>query len=489
MIRDSRHQLFLTPDQISREVAHDVGIELSPVEPTLALALVDRILEANRTSDELKDYRIKAAHEAENTWTLENGLLLRYGKLVVPTTDRDGGAIRTHLIKEAHAQPSAAHPGKHKTVQVLQRQYYWSGMGTDVARYVRNCQSCRRANVSRDKTPGLLQPLPVPHRPWQHITMDFTEGPKTKNGFDNILVIVDRLSKRAISVPCHKTVTSKETANLFLQWVYRMYGPPDSIVSDRGPQFVSAFWDEVCLRLGIKLKLSTANHPQTDGQTEVMNQYLKQRLRHFVNYYQDNWDELLPVMDFAQASLVSEATGQSPIYTELGYEPRTSIDWTPPKETPLATEALSREQANERVKGLQEVWKTAREGITKAQERYVTQANKKRRDIDFEKDDMVWVATKHWKMLRPSRKLSEQNAGPFRIKERRGNAFVLDLPDSIKVHPVFNADKLRKAASDPLPEQQNEEPPPVEVDGEHEWEVEKILGVRLVNKGLKYRVQ
>jgi transposase InsO family protein len=81
---------------------------------------------------------------------------------------------------------------------------------------------------------------------------------------------------------------AKDTANLFIQWVYRFYGPPDIIVSDRGPQFISAFWDEFCTSLGIKLKLSTTNHPQTDGQTEIMNQYLKLRLRHFVNYYQDN---------------------------------------------------------------------------------------------------------------------------------------------------------------------------------------------------------
>lgn len=119
----------------------------------------------------------------------------------------------------------------------------------------------------------------------------------------------------------------------------------------------------------------------------------------------------------------------------------------------------------------------------------MVQANKKRREIDFGKGDLVWVNTKHWKTLRPSRKLSEQKAGPFKIKEAKGNAFELDLPESIKVHLVFNADKLRKAADDPLPGQELDEPPLIEVDGEHEWELEKVLGVRQVYGGLKYTVQ
>ncbi len=104
--------------------------------------------------------------------------------------------------------------------------------------------------------------------------MDFHELPKDRNGYDTVWILVDRFGKRAFSIPCKKTITAKEAAQLYIQYVYRIYGPPDTIVSDRGPQFISAFWDEFTRILGIKLKLSTAYHPQTDGQTEIVNQYL-----------------------------------------------------------------------------------------------------------------------------------------------------------------------------------------------------------------------
>lgn len=319
--------------------------------------------------------------------------------------------------------------------------------------------------------------------------MDFKEFPTSKNGYNMIVVFVDRLGKRPISIPCHKTVTAKDMARMFIMYVYRTYGPPDSIVSDRGPQFISNFWDEFCKILGIKIKLSTANHPQTDGQTEIVNQYIDQRLRPYVNYYQDNWDEMLPMMDFAQATLSHETTGQSPFMTELGYQPRTSFDWKDPQQSYLAKERLSREEAAAYAKSLQKAQQKAQENTDIAKERYTRQANKHRREIDFEEGDHVWVSTKDWNTTRPSRKLSEQTAGPFKILERKGNAFHLELPASIKVNPVLNAEKLRKAADDPLPGQINPEPPPIEVNGEHEWEVEKILGVRTVRGKLRYKVK
>ena len=156
--------------------------------------------------------------------------------------------------------------------------------------------------------------------------MDFKSFPKDRDGFDMVYVVIDRLGKCAYSIPCHKTVTAKEMVRLFITNIYRTHGPSDTIISDRGPQFISEFWTEFCRILGIKLKLSTAFHPQTDGQTEVMNQYLDQRLRPFINYHQDNWSALLPIMDYAQATLLHDSTGLSPFQVKFGYKPRTSFD-------------------------------------------------------------------------------------------------------------------------------------------------------------------
>lgn len=483
VMRDARKLTVLTKEMLSDEVTND--LQIAPIEAELTLT--DRALEANRTADSLADYRAKALTE-NDVWTMHRGLVLRNGQLVVPSDD-EHAILRTDIIREAHTQRSMAHPARFKMLRALQARYYWKGMGTDVDRYIRNCWGCKRAKPFKDKTPGLLQPLAIPERPWQHVTMDFTEAPTTKSGYDMIFVIVDRLGKRAISIPCHKNITAREAARLFIQWPYRIYGPPDSIVSDRGPQFISEFWDEFCTALDIKLKLSTADHPQTDGQTEIYNQYLKMRLRHFLNFYQDNWDELLPIMDLAQATLVSETTGLSPMQTELGFDPRTTFDWHRDLAEYKPNDRFNRQDAQDRIRQLEEAWNVAREGMKKAQERQTIQANKSRKEIDFDVGDKVFICRKYWRTLQPSRKLANQNAGPFEVLERKGNAFILNFPESIKVHNPVNANKLRKAADDPLPGQVNEEPEPFEVNGELEWEVDQILGVREVYGKLKYRVR
>ena len=112
-------------------------------------------------------------------------------------------------------------------------------------------------------------------------------------------MIIDRLSKQAVSIPCHKTIDSRGLAKLFISWIYRFGHTPETIVSDRGPQFISSFWKELCRIIGVRIKLSTAYHKETDGQTEIMNKYIDQRLRPFVSYYQDNWSELLSIIDRA----------------------------------------------------------------------------------------------------------------------------------------------------------------------------------------------
>ena len=242
--------------------------------------------------------------------------------------------LTTLLIQEAHGQISFAHPSAHKTYRLLKGRYHWPGMESDIERYVDNCVECKKTKTSRVKQPGLLRPLPVPDRPWEHLTTDLMDVPISKLGNDCVWVIIDRFGKESISVPCRRTIDAVGIAKLFVEHVWRRGHTTVSIVSDRGPQFVSSFWKEVCRILGIKVVLSTAFHKETDGQTEIMNQYLTQRLRPYVNFYQDNWDELLPIMDRAQVTLPHSSLGDlSPYEVYTGFEARTSFDWDTPKAT------------------------------------------------------------------------------------------------------------------------------------------------------------
>ena len=400
-----RTQTLLGPDRldprIQTELEKDcVGDKICLIE-TAGLDLINELLQMNRTADSLQDYRNKAEDKTRNDWTIDNGLLKHQDRLVVAEENN----LRTRLIAEAHCQVSTAHPGKTKTRKIISDRYYWPGMTTDIDQFVRNCNDCRRSLVPRDKTPGLLKPLPIPDRPWQHVSMDFHEMPKERQGYDTVMLVIDRFGKRPISIPCRKTVDAKEAARLYIQYPYRIYGPPLTIVSDRGPQFISAFWKEFTRILGIKLKLSTAYHPQTDGQTEIANQYLDQRLRPFVNYFQDDWADLLPMMDYAAATLPQESTGFASTQLEMGYLPCTSFNWNQPTGPQTVRKKLSREEARWYAKRLEEAWKVARKNLEKAQESMAKQANKHRREPNFDVEDSVWVTTKNWKTERPSWKL------------------------------------------------------------------------------------
>jgi len=270
----TRTQILLRPENLDPRIIADLDldpiVDLAPVGVAEgAHDLIDDILQANRTSAELELLRQRAT-DKDPGWTVRNGLLLFEDRLVIP----DDNNLKVRLLSEVHNQVSVAHPGQSKTLKLVHDRYYWPHLRTDVKRFVRNCQTCRRSHAPRDRPPGLLNPLPIPDRPWQHISVDFKEFPPAKSGHDMLIVFVCRLGKRSISIPCYKNTDAKETARIYLDRVWRYYGPAETIVSDRGPQFVSEFWKEFNRILGTKIKLSTAGHAQTDGQTENMNQWI-----------------------------------------------------------------------------------------------------------------------------------------------------------------------------------------------------------------------
>ncbi|KAJ1582083.1 hypothetical protein NDA15_001662 [Ustilago hordei] len=260
------------------------------------------------------------------------------------------------------------------------------------------------------------EPLATPDRPWGSISLDFIEGlPPSKKydskTYDSILVIVDRLTKFAILAPTHKTVTAKQTAVLLYGHMVRLFGYPDHMVSDRGRQFISGAWKAFAEQMGVKHSLSTAYHPQTDGQTERVNQVIEQYLRMYCNYEQNDWANLLDTAAFVYNNMVHNSIGVSPFFACYGWNPKAHPD-IPQRlgvNDPGRFEYLM--DGKERCKYLQEQ-------IREAQRRSVDQYNRKHKDIEFKVGDMVYINRRNWKTRRPTPKLDTRFAGPYPVQER-----------------------------------------------------------------------
>ena len=244
--------------------------------------------------------------------------ILRYNeKAYVPET-----CIRD-IIGDHHDDPLHGHPGVAKTMELIGREYAAPGMRASVEQYIKECIQCQQNKSARHTKYGQIQFAPVPSTPWDDVTMDFvvklpkSKDPATQDVFDSIMVIVDKLTKYAIMVPFKESYKADQLAFVLLDRLIRDHGIPRSITSDRDKLFTSNYWRTLVASIGTKLRMSTAYHPQTDGQTERTNQTMETYLRHYVNQKQDNWVSLLPMAQLAYNDKESATTRLSPFLREL----------------------------------------------------------------------------------------------------------------------------------------------------------------------------
>lgn len=347
----------------------------------------------------------------------------------------DSEELKSHLLSKYHDHNvTGGHSGINLTIQKLRRHYYWPGLRQYVTKYVQQCFTCQTAKPRHQKPAGLLQSLPIPNGPFDSISMDFITDLPDSDGFNAILVVVDRFSKYTIFIPTTKQVNAEELSYMVLFDVILRHGAPRSIISDRGSQFTSKLWQVINKAFDTKLLYSTAFHPQTDGQTEKMNQYLEQYLRAYINNTHNNWHSLLP---FAAASInnnYNKTIKCSP--NELVHGRVLNFDFNnivaethPTAETILNTFAANREAA-----------KLAIEAAQKDQQRHY---NKKRRDVKFKIHDQVLLSTKNLNISAVKRKFARLWIGPFTIIDIIGpNAYKLDTPLLWRGHNVFNIKSL-----------------------------------------------
>ncbi len=237
------------------------------------------------------------------------------GKRYIPSN------LRLTLLDSVHTSPGSGHPGSHRTLSLLRNRYWWPNMTRDVARYGKGCSICAISSTPRRLPEGKLVPLSIPHRPWSHLGVDFATDLPPSNGFTTILVDVDRFSKSCKLIPLRGLPSALETAESLFQHIFRNFGLPEDIVSDRGPQFTSRVWRGFLRLLGVSVSLSSGYHPQTNGQTERKIQEIGRYLRAYCHEHQDSWSQYLPWAEYTQNSLRQETTGLTPFQCVLGYQP------------------------------------------------------------------------------------------------------------------------------------------------------------------------
>lgn len=401
-------------------------------------------------------------------------------RVYVPETQ----GIRESIIAGFH---DGSHLGTDKTYNSIARSAYWPHLYEDVAKYVASCHDCQSNKTENNRPAGQLQPLEVPVSCWEEVTADFlTKFPKSKRGNDMVLVIVDRLSKRAIFNATKETIDAPEVAVIFQDSLFSKHGVPVAIVSDRDPKFKSKFWRGIAELTNVRLKMSTADHPQTDGQSENMIRTLSNMIRSFIQKFPLDWDTALSQLEFEYNCAKHKSTGLAPFEVELGYVPPNPLARSLAQcnvQCQAAVNFVERREAYKRV---------ARDNIARSRANQKHYADKHRRVVTFNVGDLVMLRTEFLETFKRSNlpaKWRPKFMGPLSVIEVVSPVtYRIELPPSMKkAHNVFHVSKLkpyrRRSAEEGLMDIV------VDADGTEEQVVAEILDKKRDKRRVKYLVR
>ncbi|GJX20666.1 reverse transcriptase domain-containing protein [Tanacetum coccineum] len=373
----------------------------------------------------------------------DDGEIYFFDRIWIPSV----GGVRKLIMDEAHTSRYSVHPGADKMYYDLRDLYWWPGMKRDIAEYVSRCLTCSKIKAEHQKPSGFLQQPEIPEWKWEKITMDFvTKLPKSSSGHDTIWVVVDRLTKSAHFLPIREDYKTEKLAKIYTNEIVARHGVPMSIISDRDGRFTSHLWQAFQKALGTRLDMSTAYHPQTDGQSERTIQTLEDMLRACVMDFGGSWDTHLPLIEFSYNNSYHTSIKCAPFEALYGRKCRSPMIWTEVGESQLIGPEIMQE-TNEKIVQIKERLKTGRS----SQKSY---ADKRHKPLEFQVGDRVLLKVSPWKgVVRFGKKgkLAPRYVGPFEIVEHVGPvAYRLKLPQELScVHDTFHVPNLKKCLAEP----------------------------------------
>jgi len=424
---------------------------------------------------------------------VRDGLLYLANRLVLPQT----ASLRERFFQLAH--DSLGHFGADKSYAALRDSYYWPNMRKDLQdAYIPSCSDCQRNKSPTTRPAGPLHPLPVPDARGDSVAIDFIGPLPEDEGYDMLVTMTDRLNSDIRLAPCRSSISAESFAHLFFDYWYCENGLPLEIVSDRDKLFISRFWKALHKLTGVKLKLSSAYHPETDGASERTNKTITQALRYYVERSQKGWVKALPKVRFDFMNTVNASTGFAPFQLHLGRSPRLL-----PPLVPLSQVSTTEDcAAHAFMERLHMDVLEARDALLASKVSQAASKNKHRSlDPSYRVGDLVLLSTKHRRRDYMQKgdgrvaKFMPRFDGPYRVTDAHPatSTYTLDMPSAPHVFPTFHTSQLRRyVANDPtlFPTRVRQHPAPVvTADGSEEATIDRILEERRRGRGWQYLVR
>jgi len=424
----------------------------------------------------------KTARKGKGMIEMKDRCVYRKGMLWIPN---DRNLIR-QILESEHDTKVAGHMGQDKTIELIRRNFWWPRMNEQITDFVRSCLQCQKNKAARHQPYGLLTPMELPYAPWQSIAMDFITDLPLSEQCDQLWVVVDRFTKMSHFIPLPKEGKSaSDLARTFAREVWRHHGLPADIISDRDSRFTSAVWQEFLTLSGIRPRMSTAFHPQTDGQTERLNQTIEAYLRAFVSYEQDDWVSLLPMAEFAYNNSTTNATGISPFYANYGFHPTAT---NPAAVLPLNSASFAYGH------WMHAIYEEARRMLDKTRERMRQYTNPHRKEPPvYQVGDLVMLNGRNIQTCRPSQKLDHKNHGPFQVEKVISPLAVkLTLPRKWRIHDEFHVSLVEPYRTGDM--QRTPDPVKVlreadDIENSEEYDVDEIMGSTKKGRRVLYLVK